>query len=62
MAEAASYFSGNRFPEGALPLSQAYAGHQFGHFAMLGDGRATLIGEQITPEGQRIEFFEGASV
>jgi uncharacterized protein YdiU (UPF0061 family) len=31
--------AGNRIPEGALPLAQAYAGHQFGHFAMLGDGR-----------------------
>ena len=56
MAEAADFFSGNRFPEGSLPLSQAYAGHQFGHFAMLGDGRATLIGEQITPDGQRIDI------
>lgn len=56
MAEAAGLFSGNRFPEGAQPLSQAYAGHQFGHFAMLGDGRATLIGEQITPDGQRIDI------
>ena len=56
MAEAANFFSGNRFPEGSQPLSQAYAGHQFGHFAMLGDGRATLIGEQITPDGQRIDI------
>lgn len=56
MAEAAALFSGNRFPDGAQPLSQAYAGHQFGHFAMLGDGRATLIGEQITPDGQRIDI------
>jgi len=56
MAEAAEFFSGNRFPEGARPLSQAYAGHQFGRFAMLGDGRATLIGEQITPDGQRIDI------
>ncbi|MDO4683290.1 MAG: YdiU family protein [Lautropia sp.] len=56
MAEAAAFFSGNRFPEGAEPIAQAYAGHQFGHFAMLGDGRATLIGEQITPDGQRIDI------
>ncbi|MDO5102512.1 MAG: protein adenylyltransferase SelO [Lautropia sp.] len=54
--EAAELFSGNRFPEGAQPLSQAYAGHQFGHFAMLGDGRATLIGEQITPAGHRVDI------
>ena len=30
--------AGNRIPEGALPIAQAYAGHQFGHFALLGDG------------------------
>jgi len=45
--------AGNRIPPGALPLAQAYAGHQFGHFTMLGDGRAVLIGEQITPAGER---------
>ena len=31
-------FAGNAIPEGAHPLAQAYAGHQFGHFNMLGDG------------------------
>jgi len=40
---------GNQIPEGALPIAQAYAGHQFGNFTMLGDGRAVLLGEQITP-------------
>ncbi|MCZ2259951.1 protein adenylyltransferase SelO [Sporosarcina sp. G11-34] len=49
-------FAGNEVPEGALPLAQAYAGHQFGHFAMLGDGRAMLIGEQITPAGERFDI------
>ncbi|EHQ89765.1 protein adenylyltransferase SelO [Desulfosporosinus youngiae] len=49
-------FAGNRIPEGALPLAQAYAGHQFGHFAVLGDGRALLLGEQITPEGERFDI------
>lgn len=49
-------FAGNRVPEGALPLAQAYAGHQFGHFTMLGDGRALLLGEQITPEGKRVDI------
>ena len=49
-------FAGNKFPEGALPLAQAYAGHQFGHFTMLGDGRAMLIGEQITPLGERFDI------
>lgn len=48
--------AGNRIPEGALPLAQAYAGHQFGHFTMLGDGRAMLIGEQITPFGERFDI------
>lgn len=48
--------AGNRIPEGAEPLAQAYAGHQFGHFTMLGDGRAILIGEQLTPEGNRFDF------
>ena len=48
--------AGNRIPEGALPLAQAYAGHQFGHFTMLGDGRALLIGEQITPQGDRVDI------
>lgn len=49
-------FAGNRIPEGAAPLAQAYAGHQFGHFTMLGDGRALLIGEQITPSGERMDI------
>jgi uncharacterized protein YdiU (UPF0061 family) len=48
--------AGNRIPEGALPLAQAYAGHQFGHFTMLGDGRAILLGEQITPLGERVDI------
>jgi uncharacterized protein YdiU (UPF0061 family) len=48
--------AGNGVPEGALPLAQAYAGHQFGHFNMLGDGRALLIGEQITPLGERFDI------
>ncbi|MGM7723714.1 protein adenylyltransferase SelO [Metabacillus sp. Hm71] len=49
-------FAGNKIPEGASPLAQAYAGHQFGHFNMLGDGRALLLGEQITPEGERVDI------
>ena len=48
--------AGNRIPEGALPLAQAYAGHQFAHFTMLGDGRAVLLGEQITPQGNRFDI------
>lgn len=47
---------GNNIPEGTKGLAQAYAGHQFGHFAMLGDGRAMLVGEQITPSGERFDI------
>ncbi|ETT86171.1 YdiU family protein [Viridibacillus sp. FSL R5-0477] len=49
-------FAGNQIPEGASPLAQAYAGHQFGHFNMLGDGRAILLGEHISPNGKRIDI------
>ncbi len=48
--------SGNLTPEGAQPIAQAYAGHQYGHFTMLGDGRAILLGEQITPSGERFDI------
>ncbi|MGI6158518.1 MAG: protein adenylyltransferase SelO [Limnochordia bacterium] len=51
----AALLSGNELPEWSLPLAQAYAGHQFGYFTMLGDGRAVLLGEQITPSGQRFD-------
>ena len=51
--EGLTILAGNALPPGAVPLSQAYAGHQFGHFTMLGDGRAVLLGEQITPSGHR---------
>ncbi len=47
-------FSGNLIPEGADPLAQAYAGHQFGGYApQLGDGRALLLGEVIDTEKRR---------
>ncbi|MCL2571257.1 MAG: YdiU family protein [Defluviitaleaceae bacterium] len=49
-------FAGSALPHGAMPISQAYAGFQFGHFAMLGDGRAVLLGEQITPDGNRFDI------
>ena len=54
--EGAAVFAGNRLPEGAEPLAQAYAGHQFGYFTMLGDGRAILLGEQITMQGERFDI------
>ena len=54
-------FSGNQLPAGAAPLAQAYAGHQYGHFTALGDGRAILLGEQITPRGERFDVqFKGS--
>jgi serine/tyrosine/threonine adenylyltransferase len=50
----ARIFAGNETPEGAVPLAQAYAGHQFGGFVpQLGDGRALLIGEVIDRYGRR---------
>ncbi|GKV68594.1 UPF0061 protein [Sporosarcina sp. NCCP-2716] len=52
----AEILSGTELPEGASPIAQAYAGHQFGHFTMLGDGRALLLGEQMTPSGMRVDI------
>ena len=47
-------FSGNTIPKGADPISQAYAGHQFGGFVpQLGDGRAILLGEVVNRNGKR---------
>ncbi|EJO5348758.1 YdiU family protein [Clostridium botulinum] len=49
-------FAGNKIPKGSTPLAEAYAGHQFGHFTMLGDGRAILLGEHMIPEGERFDI------
>ncbi len=50
----AALFAGNTVPEGAEPIAQAYAGHQFGGFSpQLGDGRAVLLGEVIDRTGRR---------
>ncbi|RYZ79565.1 MAG: hypothetical protein EOP06_26965, partial [Proteobacteria bacterium] len=54
--EAAQVLSGKSIPVGAEPLAQAYAGHQFGHPNMLGDGRAVLLGEHVTPSGIRYDI------
>jgi uncharacterized protein YdiU (UPF0061 family) len=54
--EGAAIFAGNALPEGGRPIAQAYAGHQYGHFTTLGDGRAILLGEQITPAGGRMDI------
>jgi uncharacterized protein YdiU (UPF0061 family) len=53
----AEIFSGNRPPGGAEPIASAYAGHQFGGFSpQLGDGRALLYGEIVTPAGRRLDI------
>jgi uncharacterized protein YdiU (UPF0061 family) len=61
-SEGAAIFAGNRLPEGAEPIAQAYAGHQFGGFSpQLGDGRALLLGELIDRRGQRRDIaFKGS--
>ncbi len=58
----ASLFAGNALPEGAEPIAQAYAGHQFGGFSpQLGDGRALLLGELIDRDGRRRDIaFKGS--
>ena len=59
--ELASIFSGNQLPVGSQTIAQAYAGHQFGHFTILGDGRALTIGEHITKEKKRYDLqFKGS--
>ena len=59
--EMAKLLSGNLVPEGIEPFAQAYAGHQFGNFTMLGDGRALMLGEYLTPSGQRLDLqFKGS--
>jgi uncharacterized protein YdiU (UPF0061 family) len=55
-AQQAAYFSGQVLPEGVSPISQAYAGHQYGHYRVLGDGRAHLLGEHLDPQGQRVDI------
>ncbi len=55
-SEGAAIFAGNAVPEGGRPIAQAYAGHQYGHFTALGDGRAILLGEQIAPSGDRVDI------
>lgn len=52
----AELFSANIFLEVEKPISQAYAGHQFGYFTMLGDGRAILIGEHTKPNGDIVDI------
>ncbi len=57
----ASIFSGNLLPEGSDAIAQAYAGHQFGHFTLLGDGRAIIIGEHLSKNNKRFDIqFKGS--
>jgi len=49
-------WGGSEVVEGSTPFSQAYAGHQFGGFTILGDGRAVVLGEHISPEGRRVDI------
>ena len=57
----AALFSGNNMPEGSQPFAQAYAGHQFSNFTILGDGRAIVWGEHVTPSDQRLDIqFKGS--
>jgi uncharacterized protein YdiU (UPF0061 family) len=56
----ADLFSGQTIPPGADPIAQAYAGHQFGGFTLLGDGRAILLAEHRTPDGRLVDLqFKG---
>ena len=59
--ELSKIFSGNSLPKGSTTIAQAYAGHQFGHFTMLGDGRAVLLGEHLTNKDNRFDVqFKGS--
>jgi serine/tyrosine/threonine adenylyltransferase len=59
--ELSKIFSGNILPKGSTTIAQAYAGHQFGHFTMLGDGRAVLLGEHLTNKDGRFDIqFKGS--
>jgi uncharacterized protein YdiU (UPF0061 family) len=57
----AAAFAGQELPPGSQPIAQAYAGHQYGGFTMLGDGRAILLGEHRTPSGRLVDIqFKGS--
>ena len=59
--ELSDLFSGNSLPKGCNSIAQAYAGHQFGHFTILGDGRAVLIGEHLSKDNKRHDIqFKGS--
>ena len=57
----AEILSGNSIPKETNTIAQAYAGHQFGHFTMLGDGRAVLLGEHLVNNDIRFDIqFKGS--
>ena len=59
--ELSKIFSGNSLPSGSNSIAQAYAGHQFGHFTMLGDGRAILLGEHVSKSNKKYDIqFKGS--
>ncbi len=59
--EISELFVGNLLPPKSNSIAQAYAGHQFGHFTMLGDGRAVLIGEHLSKKKERYDIqFKGS--
>ena len=60
-SEISELFAGNSLPPESNSIAQAYAGHQFGHFTMLGDGRAVLIGEHLSKKKDRYDIqFKGS--
>ena len=53
--------AGSRPIAGSTPVATVYSGHQFGQWAgQLGDGRALLLGEVVTPGGPLEIQFKGA--
>jgi serine/tyrosine/threonine adenylyltransferase len=59
--EQSELFSGHTLPDGVKPFAQAYAGHQFGYFTILGDGRAHILGEHLLPDQPRVDIqFKGS--
>ena len=60
-SELSAIFTGNELPKNSNSIAQAYAGHQFGHFTMRGDGRAVLIGEHVPKNNHRYDIqFKGS--
>ena len=56
-----SMFAGSLLPQESECIAQAYAGHQFGYFTMLGDGRAIIIGEHLSKNNKRFDIqFKGS--